>query len=119
VALWLALIAGGVKLASTFWLHLTTTQQTLINAATAAAAGLLVAVLVHDGIQAAVLGLAQAALALALGFGLDLPAEHQAVLLSFLAVAVAMFERTQLTAPIPAATPATPPTPTGIHVEAR
>ncbi|MEU4218112.1 hypothetical protein [Actinoplanes sp. NPDC026623] len=106
VALWLALIAAGVKLASAFWLHLSDDQQTLVNAGAAATAGLLVAFLVHDGIQAAVLGFAQAVLALGVGFGLDMPADQQAVLLSFIAVAVGMFERTQVTAPVPA-TPVT------------
>jgi len=110
VALWLALIAGGVKMASAFWLHLSDDQQTLVNAIAAGTAGLIVAVLVRDGIQAAVLGFAQAGLALGVGFGLDMPAEQQAVLLSFIAVAVGMFERTQLTAPVPADTETTPPT---------
>ncbi|MEU7905327.1 hypothetical protein [Actinoplanes sp. NPDC049118] len=104
VALWLALIAAAVKLLSAFWLHLTDDQQTLVNAAAAAAAGLVVAFLVRDGIQAAILGFAQAGLALGVGFGLDMPAEQQAVLLSFIAVAVGMFERTQVTAPVPADT---------------
>lgn len=102
VALWLALIAAAVKLTSAFWLNLSDNQQTVINATAAAAAGLIVAFLVRDGIQAAVLGFAQAALALGVGFGLDMPAEQQAVLLSFIAVAVGMFERTQATAPVPA-----------------
>lgn len=100
--LWLALIAASVKLASTFWLHLSNDQQILLNAAAAATAGFIVAFLVRDGIQAAVLGFAQAGLALGVGFGLDMPAEHQAVLLSFVAVAIGMFERTQVTAPVPA-----------------
>lgn len=52
--------------------------------------------------MAALLGLAQAALAAAVGFGLKMGAEDQAVLLSFVSVVLGMFERTQITAPVPA-----------------
>jgi hypothetical protein len=105
VALWLALIAAAIKLISAFWIQLSDNQQSVINAAAAAIAGLIVAFLVRDGIQAAVLGFAQAALALGVGFGLNMPAEQQAVVMGFVAVAVGMFERTQVTAPVPADTP--------------
>jgi hypothetical protein len=99
-ALWLALVAVAVKLATAFGLDLSSGQQAVVNAAAAAIVGLVVAVMVHDGISAAVLGLAQAALALAVGFGLDWSAGQQAVVMSAAAALVAMFVRTQVTAPI-------------------
>jgi hypothetical protein len=99
-ALWLALVAVGVKLATAFGLDLSCGQQAVINAAAAAIVGLVVAVMVHDGISSAVLGLVQAALALAVGFGLDWSADQQAVVMSASAALVAMFVRTQVTAPI-------------------
>ncbi|MFF7725236.1 hypothetical protein [Streptomyces sp. NPDC008001] len=60
----------------------------------------------HDAIGAAALGLAQAVLALAVGFGLDWNSDRQAVVMSLLTVIVGMFDRTQVTAPTPA--PAVP-----------
>jgi hypothetical protein len=100
-ALWAALIAAAIKLVAAFWIHLSTDQQSALNAIVAAALGLIVAFAVRDGIQAAVLGFAQAALALAIGFGLHVGADDQAVIMSFVAVAVGMFVRTQATAPVP------------------
>jgi hypothetical protein len=99
-ALWLALVAVGVKLATAFGLDVSTGQQAVINAAAAAVVGLVVAFLVHDGVSAAILGLVQAAVALAVGFGLDWSADQQAVVMSASAALVAMFVRTQVTAPI-------------------
>lgn len=101
-AVLLAFVAIVVKLLSAFALEVSADQQTWINAVAAAAAGLIVAVQVHDGIVAAVLGFVQAALALAVGFGLDWSADQQAIVLSFAAVAVGMFVRTQVVAPVPA-----------------
>ncbi|MFJ5886870.1 hypothetical protein [Streptomyces californicus] len=53
-----------------------------------------------DGVGAALLGFIQAAIALAVGFGLDWSAEQQAVVLSVAAAVVAMWDRTQVTAPV-------------------
>lgn len=99
-ALWLALVAVGVKLLTAFGLDLSSGQQAVVNATAAAIVGLVVALMVHDGISSAVLGLAQAALALAVGFGLDWSADQQAVVMSAAAALVAMFVRTQVTAPV-------------------
>lgn len=98
----LALVAVAVKLVAAFWVDLSADSQALLNAAAAAIVGVIVAFATRDGISAAVYGLAQAVLALAVGFGLDWTAEQQAVVLSFVSVAVAMFVRTQVTAKVPA-----------------
>ena len=102
-AMWLALFAVAIKLLTAFGLNLTVDQQSVVNAAAAAAVGLFVAVTVHDGIGAAVLGLVQTALALAVGFGLQWAPDRQAVVMSFAAAIVAMWTRTQVTAPVSAA----------------
>jgi len=102
-ALWLALFAAAVKLAAAFWLNLSPDQQALLNAGAAALVGVVVAVIVRDGQVAAILGAAQALLALAVGFGLDWSAEQQAVVMATVAAVAGMFERTQVTAPVPAA----------------
>jgi hypothetical protein len=82
-AAWLALIAVAVKLSTAFGLDLTDGQQAVINAVAAA------------------LGFVQAALALAVGFGLHWSPEQQAVVMSFVSALVAMWTRTQVTAPVP------------------
>lgn len=98
----LAFIATVIKLVAAFWIELTADQQAVLNAAAAAIVGLAIAAMVRDGIVAAVLGLAQAALALGIGFGLTISAEDQAVIMAFVGTAVSMFVRTQVVAPQPA-----------------
>lgn len=100
-ALWLALIAVAVKLSTAFGLDLSDGQQATINAIAAALVGLIVAVVAHDGIGAAVIGFVQAGVALAVGFGLHWSPDQQAVVLSFASAIVAMWTRTQVTAPVP------------------
>ncbi|MBQ1047839.1 hypothetical protein KBX50_05120 [Micromonospora sp. C51] len=102
-AIFLALAASVIKLLAAFVIDLSVDQQAVLNTVAAAVVGVLVAfIAVRDGQVAALLGLAQAALAAAVGFGLDMSAEDQAVLLSFVSVVLGMFERTQITAPMPA-----------------
>jgi uncharacterized membrane protein YjjP (DUF1212 family) len=100
-ALWAAFASAAIKLVAAFWINLSVDQQSALNAIVAALLGLAVAFLVRDGIQAAVLGFVQALLALGIGFGLHIAAENQAVIMSFVAVAVGMFVRTQVGAPVP------------------
>jgi hypothetical protein len=105
-AVWLTLIATAVRLLGAFVIELTDGQQAVLNAVAAAGAALIVAVMVHDGQVAAILGFAQALIALAVGFGLHIDADRQAVIMSFVGAAVAMFVRTQVSpkAPVPAQT---------------
>lgn len=100
-AVLLALVAAAIKMIAAFWIDLTIDQQAIINALVAAIVGCVVAITVKDGIVAALLGTAQAILALAIGFGLDVSAENQAVIMSFVGLALGMFERTQVVAPVP------------------
>lgn len=101
----LAFVAVVIKLVAAFGVNLTADQQAVLNAVAAAVVGLVVAVLAHDALAAPLYGLAQAALALAVGFGLHWSADRQAVVLSFVQVAIAMFLRTQVTAKVPSSAP--------------
>ncbi len=104
-AVLLSLIAVIVKLVAAFGVEVSGEQQAVINTVAAAAVGVALAVMASDGIGAALVGFIQAAVALAVGFGLDWSAEQQAVVLSVAAGVVAMWDRTQVTAPVPAVAP--------------
>lgn len=100
-ALWLFLINTAIRIAAAFWLDTSDETQALLNAICTAVAGLIIAFMVRrDGQVAAILGLAQAVLALALGLGLDLSAETQALIMSFVGALAAAFIRTQVLAPV-------------------
>lgn len=101
-AIFLALVAAAIKMIAAFWIDLTTEQQAVINALVAAIVGAVIAATVKDGLVAALLGVAQALLALAIGFGLRVDPDDQAVIMSFVGLALGMFTRTQVTAPVPA-----------------
>jgi hypothetical protein len=122
--LWLSLVSIGVKVISAFLVHVSTDQQAVINAAAVAVAGLLVAVTTHDGESGAILGVVQALLALGVGFGLRWTPDQQAMVMSLASMLVAMFVRTQVTAPvapsapIAAATAPVPPTATALRAPA-
>ncbi len=100
-ALWTSLAATTIRLVSAFFVTLSVEQQAGLNAVVAAVAGLAIAYQVGDGQNAAILGFIQAALALAVGFGLQLAPDNQAILMSFAGTLIAMFVRTQVRAPIP------------------
>lgn len=100
-ALLAAAIGTGLKLAGAFWAELGTPQQAVLNAVVAAVLGTLVAFSTRDGLSAALLGLTQALIALAIGFGLHVEPDMQALIMSFVGTIIAMFVRTQVTAPIP------------------
>ncbi|PBC71591.1 hypothetical protein BX265_6201 [Streptomyces sp. TLI_235] len=97
-ALWLALVAALVKLGSAFGLAVNVEQQAVINALAAAIVGLVVAVAAHDSLSAPILGTVQAGLALAVGLGLHWTADQQAIVMTAVGAAVAMWTRTQVTA---------------------
>ncbi len=100
-ALFVSLGATSIRLISAFFITLSVEQQSALNAVIAAVAGLIVTGLVRDGLPAAILGVVQALIALALGFGLEISADNQAVVMSFVGTVIAMFVRTQVTAPVP------------------
>ncbi|MET9436860.1 hypothetical protein [Streptomyces sp. NPDC006551] len=100
-AAWLSLVAILVKLAALFGWDASPETQANVNAFAAAAMGVLIALLVHDGLGAAIIGLAQAGLAVALGYGLDWSSEKQVAAMTFVTIVVGMWDRTQVTAKVP------------------
>ena len=96
----LAFVSVLVKLASAYVFHASETQQATVNTVAACAVALLIAISSHDSIGAAVFNLAQAVIAAAVGFGLKLDADHQALWLSLVSVAIGLWSRTQVTAPV-------------------
>jgi hypothetical protein len=99
-AAWLALFAVAVKLFSAFVVNVDVDTQAWVNAAAAAAMGLLIAIITKDGVVAAILGLVQAVISLAVGLGLDWSTDKQALVLAFVSLALGAYDRTQVTAPV-------------------
>ncbi|MFI7470512.1 hypothetical protein [Nonomuraea sp. NPDC049646] len=111
-ALYAALIASAVQLAAAFWLPFSDAQVVVINAVVVAAAGVWVAFKTRSAdnggsVKAAILGLVQAGMALAMAFGWDASAEQTAGVMTFVGLLVAVFVR-QTSVP-------TPPVGRGVH----
>jgi hypothetical protein len=105
----LALFAILVKLGSAYLFHATVDQQATVNTVAACVVALLIAVSAHDSIGAAVFSLAQGVLAAAVGFGLHVDADHQALWLSGVSVVIGLWSRQNITAKVPARLPLTAP----------
>ncbi|MFK8851267.1 hypothetical protein [Streptomyces sp. Ac-502] len=101
---WLALVSVIVQFVSAFVIEVSADTQTAVNAVAAAAMGLILAFMVHDGVIAALTGFAQAGLALGMNLGLDWSSARQAAAMAFVTI-VAQFwlVRDRVTAPVPAA----------------
>jgi hypothetical protein len=99
----LAVAAITLKLVAAFGLDVSDTQQAVINAVLAAAVGVASAVVLKTGAAgAAILQFAQAALALFVGFGLDLSADQQGLIMSGVAAILALVLHREVTAPVAA-----------------
>lgn len=101
----LALVAVIVQFVSAFLVEVGQDTQTAINVTAAAGVGLIVAFMVGkdgDGLLAALVGFAQAGLALGMNLGLDWSADRQAAAMAAVTVVAQFFLRTQVTAPVPA-----------------
>ena len=100
-AVFVAFFAAVIQVVGDFFAPLTSQQISIVNAVVVAVAGLATAIWVtHDGLVAAILGLAQAVIALAVGFGLDWSSVQQAALMAIVTAFVGMFVRTQVVAPV-------------------
>jgi hypothetical protein len=98
----LAVIAVALKLAAAYGLDVSADQQTLINTVLACVVAVASAVVLRTGAAgAAVLQLAQAGLALFVGFGLDMSATEQAGWMSLVSAVLAVVSHGQVTAPVP------------------
>lgn len=89
------LIESALALAVALGLHMTNGQVGLIVAATSAVLGTYIAWVTHDTLLGAVVGLLKAVFALAIGFGLHLSPELTAAAISFVTVALSLFNRSQ------------------------
>ncbi|MDX3175186.1 hypothetical protein PV382_23335 [Streptomyces scabiei] len=99
----LAFLAVALKLASAYGLDVTAEQQAVIMAVLSGAVALAEAIVLRTGAAAAaIVNLAQACLALFLGFGLDMSAEQQALWMLAVESAIAIFLRREVTAPVQA-----------------
>lgn len=99
----LGFVAVALKLASAYGLDVSADQQAVIMAVLSGFVALAEAIVLRTGAAAAaVINLAQACLALFLGFGLDMTAEQQALWMLVVEGAVAVFLRREVTAPVPA-----------------
>lgn len=101
-AIILTLVATVVRLLTAHWLDVSPDTQAVVNAFVTAASGVVVAIWVkHNGAVPALLGFVQAALALGVGFGWNISAGQQALVMSILGGFAALFVRTQVVAPGP------------------
>lgn len=100
----LGLVAMAVQFVSAFVVKVDQDTQTTINAVAAAAVGLVVAWIVHDGsLLAAVTGFAQAAIALGMNLGLNWSADKQAAAMAAVTLLAQFWlVRDRVTAPVPA-----------------
>nr|WP_237280614.1 hypothetical protein [Streptomyces caniscabiei] len=88
-------------MSSAYGLEVTADQQAVIMAVLSGVVALVEAIVLRTGAAAAaVVNLAQACLALFLGFGLDMTAEQQALWMLAVEGAVAIFLRREVTAPV-------------------
>lgn len=119
-ALLLGFAAAALKLLTAFGLDVGEAQQATINTVLAAAVGVWLAIVARDGaLGAALMQLAQAVMAAFVGFGLDWSTEKQATVMATVAALLALWERTQVTPPVPSTwleqhTPVSPSPPRGV-----
>lgn len=94
-------VASLIMMVSLFIVALTPDQQSYLNAVVVGVVGLVLYFnLAKDGGLALIVGLCKSVLSLSLSFGLQLPADKQAAIMSFVAVTTAMFVHSNVTAPI-------------------
>lgn len=98
----LGAIAVFLKLLAGYGFNVSETQQTLINTFLAVGVGVISAIVLKNGaVYAALLQFSSAALALFVGFGLDVSTEQQAGWMAFVSAVLAVIERREVTAPVP------------------
>lgn len=103
LAVWVALVSACIQVLTSFGIDVSPEWQAIITAIVTAAFGLIVAVMVGDGIIAAALGFVQSAISLFVGLGLDWSGENQAKFMGALALILGYLTRQNVVAPISAA----------------
>ncbi|MCX5137566.1 hypothetical protein OOK06_36475 [Streptomyces sp. NBC_00340] len=99
----LGFIAAALQALSAFGVDISDGTQTAINAVSAAAVGVITAIVLKNGALAAMLlGFAQAVMSLCVGLGLDWSADHQSKVMAAIAALLTLWLRERVTAPVPA-----------------
>lgn len=99
----LGFIAALLQALSAFGVDISDGTQTAINAVSAAAVGVITAVVLKNGALAAMLvQFAQAVMALCVGLGLDWSADDQSKVMAAIGALVTLWLREKVTAPVPA-----------------
>ncbi|MET8694674.1 hypothetical protein ABZV65_19275 [Streptomyces bauhiniae] len=98
----LGFIAAALQALSAFGVDISDGTQTAINAVTAAAVGVITAIVLKSGaLAAALVQFAQAGMALCIGLGLDWSADHQSKVMAAIAALLTLWLREKVTAPVP------------------
>jgi hypothetical protein len=99
----LGFIAALLQALSAFGVDISDNTQTAINAISAAAVGVMTAIVLKNGALAAMLlQFAQAVMSLCVGLGLDWSADHQSKVMAAIAALVTLWLREKVTPPVPA-----------------
>lgn len=98
----LGFIAALLQALSAFGVDISDGTQTAINAVSAAAVGVITAIVLKNGALAAMLlQFAQAVMSLFVGLGLDWSADHQSKVMAAIAALLTLWLRERVTAPVP------------------
>jgi hypothetical protein len=98
----LGFIAAFLQALSAFGVNISDGTQTAINAVSAAAVGVITAIVLKNGALAAMLvQFAQAAMALCVGLGLDWSADTQSKVMAAIGAFITLWLREKVTAPVP------------------
>lgn len=98
----LGFIAALLQALSAFGVDISDGTQTAINAVSAAAVGVITAIVLKNGALAAMLiQFAQAVMSLCVGLGLDWSADHQSKVMAAIAALVTLWLREKVVAPVP------------------
>ena len=98
----LGFIAAFLQALSAFGVDISDGTQTAINAVSAAAVGIITAIVLKNGaLAAAIVQFAQAAMALCVGLGLDWSADSQSKVMAAIGAFVTLWLRREVTAPVP------------------
>lgn len=99
---WLGFLAAALEVIAAFGVHVSATQQTYINTFAAAGVAVAAAIVLHTGALAAALAnLAQAGMALAVGFGLDWSTDTQGKVMAAVGALLTLWLRERVTPPVP------------------
>ncbi|WP_330172936.1 hypothetical protein OG875_04655 [Streptomyces sp. NBC_01498] len=97
----LGFIAAALQSLSAFGVDISDGTQTAINALSAAAVGVITAIVLKNGaLAAAIVQFAQAGMALGVGLGLDWSADDQSRVMAAIAAIVTLWLREKVTAPV-------------------